>query len=193
MKKIILISGKQGSGKTTLADGLQRELKNRFPERQVVRTRFAKPLYEMHDAVRAVAESYGIPMEMKEGVLLQLLGTEWGRKTKGDDVWVYALKNHLEELPDDAIVIIDDCRFRNELFAFTPALHYSTFKVRLTCDEQVRKERAQAWRENTTHQSETDLDTFSTAYFDYNGHTDAGSKADTLKEVLKYMSRINFL
>jgi uridine kinase len=146
---IILISGRQGSGKTTLAKGLCKAL-------NASHIKFADPLYEMHEAIKNVAQRYDIPFNEKEGTLLQLLGTEWGRKVKGDDVWVNACKSKVAERlswSKDSVVVIDDARFENELKAFPEA-----FTIRLYANEEERKGRADGWRDNTQHASETGLD-----------------------------------
>lgn len=98
----------------------------------------------------------------KDGPLLQFLGTEWGRKTYGDAVWVNALRGRVEieklKRNNDAarlITIISDCRFENEFDAFPEAL-----RIRLVCSEAERKLRAEMWRENTQHPSETGLDLY---------------------------------
>lgn len=158
---IVLISGKQGSGKTTTADKLSALLKAQGFE--ILRTRFAEPLYKMHDKVREVLKSYGYDngyeYDVKDGPLLQLLGTEWGRALD-ENIWVKLCKLGAESFVESAksaeyypVVIIDDCRFKNEFDAFPEAL-----RVRLECSEDTRKGRAEMWRDRTTHPSEVDLD-----------------------------------
>src|SRR5271166_4214568 len=83
--QILLISGQQGSGKTTTTDLICEMLfKLKWNHKSF---KFATPLYEMHNAVRKVALYYNLPMPEKDGGFLQWLGTEWGRKNYGDDVW----------------------------------------------------------------------------------------------------------
>jgi hypothetical protein len=152
--KVILLSGKQGSGKSTLSNAIMA----RICEEDVIPYffKFADPIYEMQEAIRNVATNYRIPMDYKEGKLLQLLGTEWGRKEKGPDVWVNAAKEQVREISEGSFptaCIFDDCRFPNELAAFPDAL-----TVRLEAPEDVRRERAEGWREDTAHPSETALD-----------------------------------
>ncbi len=91
MIKIIMISGKQGSGKTTLATALQNLIKEKNVNCRVLK--FAGPLYEMHDAVITIFEKYGIVIPKPFKVLLQYLGTEVGRNSVDKDVWVTCLKN----------------------------------------------------------------------------------------------------
>lgn len=161
--QVILISGKQGSGKTTIAKALYEKLFNQDKNNFVKLMRFADTLYEMHDACREILNKYmPVDLSKKDGNLLQLLGTEWGRKTLGDDVWVKIAQknvdivfNYLNDDSHRAFFIFQDCRFENEFDAFPEAL-----KVRLWCSEPVRKRRAEMWRENTNHPSETGLDAY---------------------------------
>lgn len=175
--KIILISGKMGSGKTTVSEGLTELLKKN--RHTVSRLKFADPLYAMHDAVGVAASKYGIPFDKKEGVLLQLLGTEWGRQIKGDSVWVDSMKYRVSQTSCD-FVIIDDCRFKNEFNAFEDA-----FKLRLKASEEIRKNRADSWRPNTTHLSEIDLDDFEiNGRFDLVVDTNLNDKQKTLDLIM---------
>ncbi len=181
---MILIAGKQGSGKTTLA------LKLKFAL-HAFHLKFADPLYEMHEAIRPVAEKYGIPFGSKEGVLLQLLGTEWGRRCKGDDVWANACKNHITSLNKTnpkATIIVDDCRFENELNKFPLA-----FKVRLIAPGSIRSARAESWRDNELHQSETGLDHVTDDKFDLVVHTDQFDADETFQMVLYAFKRFQEL
>lgn len=159
---VVLISGKQGSGKTTLADGLQKEFADRFT---VYRMKFAGPLYNMHDAIRGLlAKDLMDDLQGIDGPLLQVLGTEWARKTRGEDFWVrYAKRKVVAEMlfrvevglaRQHCLFVFDDCRFPNELEAFGSR----GITLRLEAPEEVRKTRAEKWRENTMHLSETSLD-----------------------------------
>ena len=157
----IILSGKQGSGKSTTTEKVAAILKGEgllvFPYK------FAKPLYEMHDAILPILKSYGLvsPETTKVGRILQLLGTEGGRDLFGQDVWVNCSKVYLktcEELTltlgKDGVLLIDDCRFKNELNAFKD----EGFTVRLEADRDIRKARTDAWRDTENHISEIDLD-----------------------------------
>jgi len=159
--RVVLISGKQGSGKSTTANGLVEKLvANGYPQTRIFK--FAGPLYEMHDAVLEVLGKYGIkrPDLVKDGPLLQVLGTEWGRSTVDTNIWVKCaqntVQNWFDRRPyDSAIAILDDCRFENEFDAFPEAL-----KVRLECSAATRQKRCSMWRENQKHPSETGLDMY---------------------------------
>lgn len=157
---VILISGKQGSGKTTLADSLcsHLHLDSYFG---LKRTRFAKVLYKMHDAVREIGREYGIPFPDKIGPLLQYMGTELVRNTYGENAWVDCVKKELSDLDCTNFIIIDDCRFPNEVKAFDNNPLYKVIKVRLEASREARKGRADGWRDNDTHASETGLDDYS--------------------------------
>jgi energy-coupling factor transporter ATP-binding protein EcfA2 len=166
--RIVLISGKQGAGKSTLASRLVDLAPSAGYEPW--HTKFAAPLYEMHDAILQVAKKYGIPAGPKEGDLLQYIGTEWGRGRKGPDVWVNALRAglafHLNVMkwqkPDSRVlVIVDDLRFENEFDAFTPGPGVT--RVRLEAGREVRKARCSYWREADAHPSEVGLDAYADA------------------------------
>jgi nucleoside-triphosphatase THEP1 len=178
MVKVLMISGKQGSGKSSLADALATRLVE--TGHNVYRTRFAKVIYEMHDAVRDIGRKYGIDMPEKDGPLLQYLGTERGRNVHGDNVWVDALKKDISlNAGKNDIVIIDDMRFENECDAFDGESP-NVAQIRLEADKEVRKQRCSMWRENDTHPSEIGLDKYS--YETMNGikeHFDLVIKTDT--------------
>lgn len=155
MKQVILISGKQGSGKTTLSNNLKMLLLEEKKHPFVIK--FADVLYEMHDSIWRIMNKYGQQLNAKkDGKLLQILGTEWGRDHIHQDIWVNIAKyraNQFVSMSPENVVIIDDCRFPNELEAFPEA-----FKVRLEAPTDIRKARCEAWRDNESHLSETALD-----------------------------------
>jgi hypothetical protein len=160
---IILLSGKQSSGKTSAASALQACLNARGI--QTPRYRFAQPLYEMHDHCIEVLEKYGIRRNIiKDGALLQLIGTEWGRNTIDQNIWVKCAQSWYQQLPahgdmfGPVIALIDDLRFKNEFTAFEGR---DVIKVRIECAREIRRSRSESWRENELHISEIDLDDWS--------------------------------
>lgn len=162
--KIVMLSGKQGSGKTTVQKALALEWQKRRGGRAIC-VNFADVLYEMHDKVLGVLYNY-IPRRdiVKDGPLLQVLGTEWGRNTLGENIWVEILKERIAQLAhgnahySDLLFIIGDCRFMNEFQGIPTAL-----RVRLEAEYETRKSRCSMWRENSTHPSEIGLDDVSAA------------------------------
>lgn len=190
MKTVIMISGKQGSGKSTLSKNLARTLS--VGELKTVELlKFAGPLYEMQEAVRSVAKTYGIAMPEKDGLLLQWLGTEWGRNVRGTEVWVNALKYKAENSRAD-IVIIDDCRFENELNAFDNT-RAQVIKIRLFAENTVRKLRADGWRDNEEHPSEIGLDHIPNEQFNLALETQNLSQVDVLTLTLEELKKCGII
>lgn len=157
---VILISGKQGSGKSTLSAVIRNRIaQNGGPYWQACELIFAGAIYQMHDYCRQVLKDSNIAVQpQKDGKLLQLLGTEWGRGTIDENVWVDVMRGQIQNkiklcTTDRLTVVIPDCRFKNEFGVWPDAL-----KVRLECEEYLRKERCSSWRDNTAHPSEVDLD-----------------------------------
>jgi hypothetical protein len=160
-QKIIMISGKMGSGKTTLMNKLIAYAHDAGVSCHNVI--FADTIYKIHDYALELLKARGIERDIaKDGKLLQLLGTEWGRATLGEDVWVRCLMGQIDGLKKaidvgmkdrKTIFIISDCRFKNE-FDGVP----DCFKVRLEASKEVRKARCSQWRDNDVHPSEIDLD-----------------------------------
>ena len=191
---IVLISGCQGSGKTTTSTRLIEELRYRGAIAHSIK--FAEIIYKMHDAVVAVGVEYGIPMLKKESTLLQYLGTDFGRNTKGEDVWVNAVCHKIlsiiESYPTatSCFFVIDDCRFTNEFHGFDGIEEegiVNILRVRLEATEEERKARTDSWRSNTTHVSEAGLDEYSAAgLFDKYYNTGAGGSftVDIVDDIL---------
>lgn len=167
--KVLLLSGKQGSGKTTIME----ELKKRALEQGIVAKNviFADTIYRIHDFAIDLLKQRGIERDIvKDGKLLQLLGTEWGRYTVNENIWVDCLKGQIAQLEQEyksthktdgncspRLYIVSDCRFKNEFDGI------DAFKVRLEASREVRKERCSQWRDTDTHPSETDLDEYAVA------------------------------
>ena len=140
----LLISGKQGSGKTTLAKELCRRAITHTTPINLQYMKFADPLYAMQLAIQEVLrDDYHTEIKVPDGDLLQVLGTEWGRK-KDPDFWVKILQNRVhhemrraqhfagQNMP--TLFMIDDARFPNELEAIGPAkgeLGHKLIKLRL--------------------------------------------------------------
>lgn len=155
MKTLVLLSGRQGAGKSSAAAAIKRLVSRVGHQASILK--FADPLYEMHDLCRAVLRRYGCdPFPGVDGRLLQLLGTEWGRKSRGETLWVDLFRKRAASLPESHIIICDDARFPNEMDGFDPS--WRVVRVRLVAPENVRQERALKWRTDTQHESEVALD-----------------------------------
>ena len=158
MIKIIVISGHMGSGKSTIAQLLREKFES---DGYLTATlKFADTLYAMHDACLPILKTAGIrPQDMtKDGELLQILGTEYGRNLLGKNVWANALLTKLKSIENVAdYVFIDDCRFENEFDILKD--NPKAVTIRLVASEAVRKPRCSYWREKP-HESETALDSY---------------------------------
>lgn len=156
-KRIFILSGKMGSGKSTYAKYLQAFLG--IDNARILK--FAAPLYAMHDRVLPLLKEYGVRPESmtKDGELLQVLGTSYGREKLGQNVWVDIVVRQaykwLSQHPSH-YVIIDDARFENEVDTFRE----DAYLIRLNAPEEVRKNRCSYWREETSHPSEVGLDQY---------------------------------
>lgn len=141
-----------GSGKTTTQNALVKRFIDMGIYPRVIN--FASTIYNIHDYALKTMHNLGILTDVKkDGKLLQLLGTEWGRSID-PDIWVQATRATVDA-SIAPITIIGDCRFRNEFDAFPDAL-----RVRLHAPRIVRKNRCESWRDNEDHPSETDLDVY---------------------------------
>jgi|LakMenEpi03Aug12_release.lakeMendotaPanAssembly.Ray.scaffolds.fasta_scaffold406373_3 hypothetical protein len=121
---LIGLTGAAGAGKDTVASHL-------FKAHGCLKLALADPLYAM------VAAMTGLPVEkmgdrkVKEADiawigtsprrLLQTLGTEWGRGTLGDDIWIKNLFRRIDAYShamgrwsDKASFVVTDVRFANE-------------------------------------------------------------------------------
>ena len=102
---LIGLSGKQGTGKSTLA----KEIEMKYPNVKVFK--FAGILYEMQDYIY---KRVGLTLKgEKDRPLLVALGM-WGRD-QDPNLWRdVAIKDALEHVKAGGIALIDDVRFPNE-------------------------------------------------------------------------------
>lgn len=182
MKRIVLISGQQGSGKSTMARCVAHLAKQKqfIP----VLLKFADPLYDLHALIYAKLAEYGVKQPKKiDRSLLQKLGTDWARNTISDDIWVDCLRARVIKILSitNTIIIIDDVRFRNELFMELPE---EPCRVRLNASVESRRNRAEKWGEGN-HQSETEL--LNETRFDFIFDTSNSVIEDQAKGVFEWM------
>ncbi len=115
MSKIIGLAGHKGSGKSAVARILM--------EHDYTRLKFAGPLKAMLRCLGLTDRH--IEGDLKEKpcdilggktprVAMQTLGTEWGRQTISQNLWVEAWKAKAGTYDK---IVADDCRFENEVRA----------------------------------------------------------------------------
>jgi len=112
--RLIALTGAKGVGKSTYAEFLAGENGTVLS--------FATPIKHMLKAI--VGNEYVFGNKKNEEthlgvtgrVLLQTLGTEWGRETIDQDIWVKCMKHILTDamFAEYSPVVIDDLRFENE-------------------------------------------------------------------------------
>ena len=123
---IIAFTGQPGAGKTTAAQIIQAELKKR-----AVIISFADPVYQI---LQTIYTGYEVhfelvkidKMELKSALpdkygntprdLLRLIG-DFGRSKIHADIWVDIAMKEIDKYRDRAVVVIDDLRFPNVLYA----------------------------------------------------------------------------
>lgn len=118
-KRIVGLAGPKGVGKSTLANQLVFEYYQEGLDSMVRVMSFATPLKEMlgcivhEDYIKHDKERIIPHLGVSARHCLQTLGTEWGRNTISNDIWVNLARHRIEE-SDHKIFIIDDVRFDNE-------------------------------------------------------------------------------
>lgn len=122
---LIGLCGAAGSGKDTVASILRETA-------QFYRVAFADPLYEMAAIVTGLLPEDLQDRELKEQEidwigksprqLLQTLGTEWGRNTVSESLWIDIGMRRIDRLlADGRNVVVTDVRFDNEAAAVKSA------------------------------------------------------------------------
>lgn len=107
---IYALHGPMGSGKSTLAEMLVEAARRRQVNITVIP--FAKPLKDL-----ARQMGWDGKKDKKGRKLLQLLGTECGRKCISETIWTDKWKKAVENEHESDIVICDDMRFMDEMVA----------------------------------------------------------------------------
>jgi len=148
---IINIHGKAEHGKDTLANYLKKELNGSV---QVV---------HYGDDLKKIAKKKGWNGEKDNNgrVLLQFIGTEWGRKLIDKDLWVKRAEVKFENVDH---IIIPDCRFPNEIDYFKNR-GYKNISIKIVrLDEEGNIWNSNLNEKQKKHDSEVKLDDYE---FDY--------------------------
>jgi hypothetical protein len=113
MIRLIGFNGGMGSGKSTAIEFL----KAQYPDQEIVNVKFAGPLYEIQEFIYKRIESVykRPPTFVKDRKLLQWIGTDWGRDTISQNLWVDIWRAEVNDaLKRGCLVVCDDVRFDNE-------------------------------------------------------------------------------
>lgn len=202
-KMILFISGKQGSGKSTLRAGLAKMATSLGLN--VSREYFAETLYDFQDAaIKWAATILGNKVpgyfetnghqtgdRYKNGVFLQTFGDVL-RGTFGEDILIKEVEKKVFSAigycAHNRLVIIEDGRLVGEYNAMkelAEKIGAAFVSVQLSAPEDVRKARlGDNWRPSPSHKTETGL--FHEAYaelFDYRIDTSQMSPDEILAEL----------
>lgn len=163
--KIIALSGKMRSGKTTLGALFEKHLRgcNRVSFGDEVRREVARGMgYDSND--------WKFPFTTHDKSALRPVLQAWGhnmRNVRGENYWIDKLMTRIlgETIyNDDQIWVIDDVRYINELEAITGLEydgigHYNYHIFRLECNEDTQVRRG-CDPEHLTHKSEIEFDDY---------------------------------
>jgi hypothetical protein len=164
----IAFAAKQRSGKDCAAEFILQSYPGQV-------RKFADPLY---DLMYMIQDFVGLP-RTKDRLLLQLLGTEWGR-SHDSNIWLDKLFNTLD-LDSNDNIIITDARFMNE---FEACKKNGFVLIKIETDDEIRFDRGADVR---SHASEVDMD----IYKDYDYIiTNNGSLDEFYTKLLNILSDI---
>ena len=151
--KVITISGKAQHGKDTFANMLKEQIEQKGKTAQIVK--FA-------DGVKEIAREKGWNGEKDNNgrVLLQFIGTEWGRQQIDKNIWVKKAENKFQNVD---YVLIPDCRFENEANYFADN-GYEQVNIRVVRINYDGSEYQTLNSKQQKHPSETGLDNFEFNY-----------------------------
>lgn len=154
MTILLGVAGGFGSGKSEVIN----IIKNIHGANKVTNIKFAQPLYDLQ---RMIQEYLDLPRK-KDRSLLQLLGTEWGRK-KNPDIWVEMFLKNVEKYKGFYDVIIcDDLRYINEFNALKDR-GFILAKI----NRPVQDRLPYLYEGDEKHSSENDLSEVTDSEYDY--------------------------
>jgi hypothetical protein len=154
MTILIAVAGGFGSGKSEVVN----IIKNIHGANKVTNVKFAQPLYELQELIQ---NHLGLPNK-KDRNLLQLLGTEWGRKND-PDIWVDLYIKNLEKIKlFYEVIICDDLRYLNE-FKALKGRGFSLVKISRPMSDRL----PYLYKGSRKHSSENELLTVPNSDYDY--------------------------
>lgn len=154
---IISFIGSMGSGKTTCMNIVREEIGSLFTKN----VKFAQPLYDIQEMI------YNrINMDVngeKDRLLLQLLGTDWGR-TKDKDLWINLWKKDVRKaFMNGLLVFNDDCRFMNE---FDAIKEMGGLIIKVVGDSRCDTKHSSHSSEKDIHKMQEDFTIYNTGTMD---------------------------
>lgn len=131
---IIGFSASMGAGKSTAVE----KLKDHVDKLELVK--FAGPLYEIQELIYdKIASVYTRPKSfVKDRKLLQWIGTDWGRETISNTIWLDLWKTKVNSIRNSSLnasellIVCDDVRFDNEAELIKSVGGYV---VQINCDK----------------------------------------------------------
>lgn len=178
MKKIILLSGKAESGKSTCAKYLKQKLEDKGY--RVTTDLFAKYI---KGYLRNHYNWNGITKDEFYRTKLQQLGTDIIKdKLNYKTFHAKRLAEDIQIISDDFdCIIIDDCRFRDEIHTMKAMFPDECISVRINRYDHKSK----LTEEQLKHKSECDLDKFKFDYVIHSRKSSVGQLYDETDRVLK--------
>lgn len=144
---LIGLAGKKESGKTTTANYIRDLILNVNPEAEIHILNFADPLKEEVAKACEVTVDFIEKNKPKFRTILQWWGTEFRREMFGSDYWVEKFLTKVKTLNNNAIVIVGDIRFLNEVNT-----------IRYVGGKLWKLTRKSSNTNQDSHKSETELD-----------------------------------
>lgn len=179
---IIGFSAGMGAGKTTAIECVQFLLKD--TKQKIAVVKFAQPLYDMQEFIyRRISSVHERPADfVKDRKLLQWLGTDWGRDSINQNLWVNIWKAEaLAKQKEGYLVLCDDVRFDNEAVEL---IKLDGIVVKINAD--FAKERITTANGLKNHASEAGIS------LEYVTHTvdNNGTKSEYQDKLIKLFSKI---
>lgn len=138
---IIGFTANMGAGKTTAVEYLRALHSGEHKFKAVSNIKFAQALYDMQEFIYdRISSVYKKPDNfVKDRKLLQWLGTEWGRGSISQTLWIDLWKDRVKYCnlsQPRGIIVCDDVRFDNEA---ETVRSLGGFVVKINCDKTDKR------------------------------------------------------